>query len=135
MNRNDRASWGWLAAAVLAHLIVSIVHGVAHARAEVPLSRAANLFVYFVVLAGPLVGLVLARQTRRVGSAVVAVTMAGSLVFGVVNHFVLASPDHVAHVAPEWRLLFGATAILLAVTEALGATLAIRSALAYRSGT
>ena len=54
--------------------------------------------------------------------------MAGSLVFGLVNHFVLASPDHVAHVAPEWRPLFTATAVLLALTEALGSGLAVRLA-------
>ena len=52
--------------------------------------------------------------------------MAGSLVFGLVNHFVLASPDHVAHVSPEWRPLFATTAVLLAVTEAIGSGLAIR---------
>jgi hypothetical protein len=52
--------------------------------------------------------------------------MAGSHVFGLVNHFVLGSPDHVAHVAPQWRPLFATTAALLAVTEALGSGLAIR---------
>jgi hypothetical protein len=46
-----------------------------------------------------------------------------------VNHFVFDSPDHVAHVVSEWRALFGWTAVLLAVTEALGASLAIREAL------
>ena len=47
-----------------------------------------------------------------------------SLVFGVVNHFLLESPDHVAQVAAQWRVLFGTTAVLLAVTEALGSGLA-----------
>jgi len=31
-----------------------------------------------------------------------------------VNHFVLESPDHVAQVAAQWRVLFGTTAVLLA---------------------
>jgi hypothetical protein len=44
--------------------------------------------------------------------------MAASLVFGVVNHFLLASPDHVSHVAQQWRTLFATTAVLLALTEA-----------------
>jgi hypothetical protein len=39
--------------------------------------------------------------------------------FGVINHFVLSSPDHVAHVDPQFRSLFTTTAVLLAVTEAL----------------
>jgi hypothetical protein len=111
---------------VLTHLVISFVHGAAHAQAHVPLSLAANLFVYIVILAGPLLGLVLAWKARRIGSLVIAFAMAGSLVFGLVNHFVLASADHVSHVDPQWRVLFATTAVLLAVTEALGTGLAIR---------
>ena len=126
MSRNAHPRWIWLTAIVLAHLIVSMVHGAAHAQAHVPLSPAASLFVYVVILAGPLIGLALAWPAERIGAGVIAATMAGSLVFGIVNHFVLASPDHVAHVDPSWRTLFATTALLLAVTEALGAGLAIR---------
>jgi hypothetical protein len=115
----------WLTAAVLSHLVVSIVHGAAHNGAQVPLSPAANLFVLAVIVAGPVVGLALTWPAARLGTWVIAITMAGSLVFGLVNHFVLASPDHVAHVAPEWRPLFTTTAVLLALTEALGVSLAI----------
>ena len=118
----------WLTAAVLSHLVVSIVHGAAHAGAQVPLSLAANLFVFVVILAGPVVGLALTWPAEQLGSWVIASTMAGSLVFGLVNHFVIASPDHVAHVAPQWRPLFTTTAVLLALTEALGSGLAIRLA-------
>jgi hypothetical protein len=45
-----------------------------------------------------------------------------------VNHFMLSSPDHVAHVDPQWRTLFATTAVLLAVTEAVACGLAIRLA-------
>jgi hypothetical protein len=127
MSRNNSA-WRWMTAAVLAHLVVSIVHGAAHDGAHVPLSPAANLFVCIVILAGPLVGLGLTWWAERVGSWVVATTMAGSLVFGLVNHFVLDSADHVAHVVQEWRSLFTSTAVLLVVTEGLGSVLAIRVA-------
>ena len=113
-------------AIVLAHLVVSMVHGVAHTQAHVPLSLAANLFVYIVILTGPLIGLALTWRTPRLGSWVIALAMAGSLVFGLVNHFVVSSPDHVAHVDPHWRPLFATTAVLLAVTEALGAVLAAK---------
>jgi hypothetical protein len=127
MIRNRGSSvWTWLMATVLGHLAVSMVHGVAHTQAHVPLSLAANLFVYIVILAGPLIGLALAWRTPRLGSWVIALAMSGSLVFGVVNHFMLASPDHVTHVDPQWRPLFTATAVLLGVTEALGAVLAAR---------
>ena len=54
--------------------------------------------------------------------------MAGSFVFGFLNHFVFASPDHVAHVASQWRPLFATTAALLSVTEILACGLAIRLA-------
>ena len=98
MSRDLGAARRWLIAAVLSHLVISIVHGQAHAGAHVPLSRAANLFVFIVILAGPLVGLALTWPAERIGIWTIAITMAGSLVFGVVNHFVLPSPDHVAHV-------------------------------------
>jgi hypothetical protein len=129
MGSIGRAAWFWLTAIVLAHLIISIVHGAAHAGAHVPLSPAANLFVILVIVAGPLVGLSALWPAERIGSWIIALTMAGSLVFGVVNHFVLASPDHVAHIDSEWRTLFATTAVLLAITEAVGSGLAIRLAL------
>jgi hypothetical protein len=119
---------GWMIAAVLAHLAVSIVHGAAHGEAHVPLSRPANLFVLIVVVAGPLAGVALRWLAAPIGRWVIAITMAASLMFGLVNHFVLAGPDRVARVAGEGRLLFIATAVLLAVTEALACGLAIRCA-------
>ena len=125
MSGSAKPSRHWLTAAVLAHLVVSIAHGSAHSGAQVPLSPAANLFVFVVILAGPLAGLALTWPAPRIGGWVIAITMAGSLVFGLVNHFVVASPDHVAHVAAEWRTLFTTTAVLLALTEALGSVLAI----------
>jgi hypothetical protein len=64
----------------------------------------------------------------RIGSSVIAITMAGAFVFGCVNHFVLAGPDHVSQVAEQWRAMFATTAALLAALEALAATLAIRIA-------
>ena len=119
------SAWRWLTAAVLVHLVVSIVHGAAHSEAQVPLSRAANLFVFTVVLAGPLVGLALASFAERIGSWVIAVTMASALVFGCVNHFVLAGPDHVSQVAERWRPIFTTTAALLAAIEGLASAGAV----------
>jgi hypothetical protein len=122
-----------VAAIVLAHLIVSIVHGVAHSGAHVLLSPAATLYVLVVILAGPLIGLALMASGRQLGSWVIAAALVGSLVFGFVKHFVFPSPDHVAHVDPHWRSLFATTAALLAVTEALGCGLAIRFAIGKKS--
>lgn len=115
-----------LTVVVLAHLVVSAIHGMAHDRAQVPLSLWANAFVYVVILAGPLLGLALTWWSSRAGAWVVGLAMAGSFVFGVVNHFLLSSPDHIAHVDPQWRPLFTVTAVLLALTEALGVVLAVK---------
>jgi len=123
-SRRVRAST-WLVVLVLVHLVISVVHGRAHTGAQVALSPAQNLFVFIVILAGPLVGAVLLWPAARLGSWVIMVTMGASLVFGAVNHFVLASPDHVAHVSAEWRPLFATTAVLLAVAEAVAVGVAL----------
>ena len=120
-----RSAWRWLTAVVLVHLVVSIAHGTAHSWAHVPLSRAANLFVFGVIVAGPLIGLAVALADARIGSWVIAITMAGALVFGCANHFVLAGPDHVSQVAERWRPMFTMTAALLAAIEGLATALAI----------
>ena len=124
MSTNRRRLRTALVAAVVAHLVISIAHGTTHTGAHVPLSPAASLFVYAVILAGPLVGLALVWLAESLGTWVIMLTMAGSLVFGVINHFVFDSPDHVSQVDPQWRLLFATTAVLLAATEALGVGLA-----------
>jgi hypothetical protein len=114
-----------LAAVVLFHLAINIAHGRAHAGAEVPLPLAGTLFVFIVVLAGPLVGLAVSRWWPRAGGWIVAASMGGALVFGLINHFVIAGSDHVMHVATEWRMLFGVTAALLVVSEAIGVVVGI----------
>jgi len=125
MSEHRRRVRIWLGSVVAVHLVVSMVHGMAHAGGRIPLSPAANLFVFGVIFAGPVIGLALLWPAERAGVRLIAATMAASLVFGVVNHFVLSSPDHVGHVDPEWRPLFASTAILLAVLEAAAAGLAI----------
>ena len=116
-----------LAAVVLVHLAINIVHGQAHAGAQVPLSLAGTLFVYIIILTGPLAGLVLSRWRPRAGAWIVAACMAGALVFGLVNHFIINGTDHVARVAAEWRTLFGVTAALLVVIEAVGVAVGVWS--------
>lgn len=114
-----------LAAIVVAHLAVTLVHGWAHAGAVVPVSMTANIFIFTVIIAAPLVGVAILWWGSGPGGAwLLAASLAASLVFGVVNHFVFESPDHVAHVEAAWRMSFGVTAVLLALTEALGSGLA-----------
>ena len=120
------STWKWMAGAVLVHLMIAIAHGAAHNGAQIPLSPVATLFVFIVILAGPVAGLALSWRVERLGSLVIAVTLAGSLIFGVVNHFVLDSPDHISHVVAQWNRLFATTAVLLTITEMLGLALAMR---------
>lgn len=122
------SAWPWLVAAILVHLVVSIVHGGAHSNAHVQLSPAANVFVFGAIVAGLLVGLALAWPTERFGSWVIAITMASALVFGYVNHFLLAGPDHVSQVSTPWRPMFTTTAASLAALEGLASVLAVRIA-------
>src|SRR4051812_26224526 len=126
MSRHGLSPRGWTTAIVAMHLVVSIVHGAAHDGAHVPMSRAANLFIFVVILGGPLLGTALLWRRPLAGGSLVALTMAGSFVFGVVNHFALSSPDHVAQVAAPWRPMFALTAVLLALTEAAGTIAALR---------
>lgn len=125
---------GPLGAAVVAHLAVSLLHGTAHAVAGVPLSIPAMLFVFIVILGGPLVGMAMRAWTSLpgAGAVVVAVSMGGALVFGFVNHFVLDGGDHVGHVAGPGHGLFTVTAALLVATEAFGAGLATLCAVRTR---
>jgi hypothetical protein len=122
-----------LAAVVLIHLAISIAHGRAHTGAHVPLALAGALFVYIVILAGPIAGLAVSFWRPRAGGVIVAASMTGALIFGLVNHFLIAGRDHVAQVAADWRTLFGVTAALLVVSEAAGAAVGVWAAGQQRS--
>ncbi len=119
---------------VAAHLAVSLIHGAAHSGAAVPLSALQNAFVWIVIFAGPLIALWMIWTGRRFGPELFALTMGGSLVFGIVNHFVVESPDHVAHITSEaWRVPFQLSAAGLALLEAAGTAVGIRWWAATRS--
>ena len=110
---------------VAAHLAVNLIHGAAHSGAEVPITVLQNAFVWIVILIGPLVSLWLIRTNRRFGAELLALTMGGALVFGLVNHFIIESADHVSHVTNStWRLPFQVSAILLLGLEAAGVWIA-----------
>lgn len=117
-----------LTAVVLIHFAINVVHGRAHEGAQVPLSSAGTLFVYLVILAGPLAGLGVWRWRPRLGGWTVAACMSGALLFGLINHFIIDGSDHVARVPAEWQSLFGVTAGLLVACEAVGVAIGVWSA-------
>jgi len=113
-------------AVVLAHLIVNILHGQAHTSLAVGLSNWQQIFVVTVILLAPLFALIFSF-TRYVRAALwlLLVSMLGALIFGVCYHYLIISPDHVAHLPPGGaRGLFRTTALLLIVTEILGVLVA-----------
>ena len=108
--------------AVLAHLVVVVLHGQAHTRLDVGLSNWQQTYVLAVIVLGPLVALVLSlTRYVRAGLWLLFASMLGSLVFGACYHYLIISPDHVAHLPPgDARGLFRVTALLLLVTETFG---------------
>jgi hypothetical protein len=133
MAKDDRWLRGWLVGSVILHFAVAMWHGMAHMHVPVPLTALQTVFVWAVILAMPFVGICLLwTRGARVGAWVIAVAMLASLVFGVLNHFVLDSPDYVMHV-PEhaWRHAFVLSAAL--VTEAVGTVLGVVAAVRWSS--
>ena len=108
--------------AVLAHLVVSIVHGRAHERLSVGLSNWQNIYVLTVIVIAPLIAMLLIwTRLARFGLVLLVISMAGSLIFGVAYHYVVISPDHVSHLPPgDAQGLFRSTALLLVLTELFG---------------
>lgn len=107
---------------VIVHLFVNIAHGLAHRELRVGLDLLGSAFVIVVVLILPLVAMGLVWTTRkRVGLALLAGSMLGSLFFGLYHHFLVGGPDYVpAQVGSAWGITFNATAIALLITEAIG---------------
>jgi FtsH-binding integral membrane protein len=107
------------------HLAVSLLHAVAHAEAAVNLSVLGDLYVFVVILIAPLVALFWLSRSLRWGGGLLALAMAGSLIFGLLNHFILPGIDNVAQVPGIWHTPFAISAYLLAILEAAGTLLGL----------
>jgi hypothetical protein len=107
---------------VVAHLLVTIVHGLAHRNLHIGLTALAAIFVNVVVLMAPLLAMLLVWTVKkRLGLVFLSLSMSGSLLFGLYHHFLAMSPDHVhAHPATPWGMTFVVTAYGLLLTEAIG---------------
>ena len=109
-------------AIVVAHLLVSFAHGLAHRELRVGLSPSGSIFVTSVVLVLPLVAMALLwTAQKRLGLILLSLSMFGSLLFGLYHHFLVISPDHVhSQPASPWGIAFIFTAYGLLITEAIG---------------
>src|SRR5690348_11964736 len=106
---------------VLAHLAVMMFHGQAHQKLGVGISAWQNAFVLVVIAIAPVVAMLLLwTRFARFGLILLVVSMGGALIFGLVYHYVVVSPDHVSHLPPgDAQGLFRMTAGLLMLTELL----------------
>ena len=107
---------------VVIHALVVALHGLAHQKIPIPLSLLQSLFVSAVIVLAPIgaVGL-LWTSFERAGRWLFLVSMTGALLFGIYNHFIGMSPDHISQIPNDcWGVLFQVTAILLLVTEGIG---------------
>ena len=112
---------------VLLHVVISTVHGIAHMRLGITLNAFQSAYVLLVITLAPILAAVLLLVRRiRPGFILLALSMAGSLVFGIYWHYLAESPDNVAHLH-EGTLpaLFRATALLLVVSEVGGVVIGL----------
>ena len=117
----------WLVTlAVLAHLVVVLIHGRAHTDLGVGLGNWQQLYVMVIILLAPLIALALSwTRLAKAGVWLLLISMLASLVFGAVYHYIIISNDHVSHLPPgEARGVFRITALLLLITETAGVVVA-----------
>lgn len=112
-------------AIILTHLALTIAHGIAHSHLAIALTIAQRIFVGAVIVITPLVAAYFIWKKRsRLGGALLAISMAAALAFGVYYHFLAPGPDNVDEAdttkPANWRNLFEDTAMDLALIEALG---------------
>ena len=98
MRKLRLAMTGW----VLLHLVVASVHGFSHHRLGVDLETWQQFFVATIVVAGPLTALAVMWVFRlRLGTILLAISMAGSSAFGICYHFLLPTPDNIFFLQPS----------------------------------
>jgi hypothetical protein len=109
------------------HAIANGLHGLAHVEIPVPLSVLQSLFVSMVILLAPIIAAALLwTKFYRIGSWLLLGSIAGSLLFGIYNHFIVISPDHVSQISfAGWGLLFQITAFLIVIVDGVSCGIGI----------
>jgi len=112
-------------AVALLHLGVMTAHGLAHVGFALYSAPLENAFIGVAIYLLPLVAIGLcARQRVRAGLALLGASLGASFAFGLHHHIVVASPDHVAHLAAGvWHAPFVATATVGAILDGAGTLL------------
>jgi hypothetical protein len=125
MNNHTRTLKRIALAVVVFHVVVVVLHAIAHEVLPVKATPAQLAFIIPVIILAPVVAGFMLLKFEKSGMVLLTVSMIGSFVFGVYYHFIAETIDHVAHVARMeplfWSKMFQATAYLLAISEMLGA--------------
>ena len=111
-----------------AHLLVTLLHAAAHIGAPVPSTTGQYVFVFTIIYIAPLAAVWLLLRGRREGAALLATSMGAAFLFGLINHFIVISPDHISQTPPGiWQAAFAWSAAITAALQlasvAVGAAL------------
>ena len=107
---------------VVAHTAVVSLHALSHEALLIALSQFQSLFVGLMIVIAPILAAsLLWTRFSRIGAGWLLGSMVCALAFGLYNHFILISPDHVSQIPMSgWGILFQLTAVLLAIIEGVG---------------
>lgn len=111
------------AAVVMISVVLNLVHTASHAGQHLMSLPAWQLaYITVVIYAAPVVAAILLWTRHRLAGAwLLAASMAGSLVFGLLYHFIVPGPDNVFTQPPgAWATTFQVTAVLLSLLQVVG---------------
>ncbi len=114
-----------IAALAALHLAVTLWHSGAHTELGIGLPAWKLAYAYAViVIAPPVAAALLWTRFATTGLWLFTLAMVGSLVFATYHHYILVSPDNIAHLpegTPEARVRFVVSAGWSALLELAGA--------------
>ena len=122
---------------VLAHIIINVIHGIAHQQLGVSISNFQSVYVILVAITAPIAAVVmlllfLNKPKIQLGGAwLLLVSMLASLLFGVIYHIVLLSSDNIFTVMQNsslYSVVFTSTATLLLIVEGVGTWVGAKAA-------
>ena len=133
MKRTLLMSATWI---VVLNALVLLAHSAAHVSLHIlSMTIFDDLFIGIVIMILPLVALFMIHNTHlsRRGMLLLLLSMLGSLIYGLLHHFLLPGMDNVANAGPEpWHLLFILTSYLQLPLQAAGTVVGIWALLSRR---
>ena len=119
--KNQTLAWVGSTVVVI-YALVNVGHGLAHHDLAIQLASWQSVFVALSFVVGPIVAAILLWTSRSLlGTRILVVSMAASLLFGTYYHYIAVSPDNIAYLpAGDGQGLFRSTALLLVISQVLG---------------